>query len=183
MKKITAFILMVLCLTAFNSCSVDSKQEVTVDDAKQAYNDMKGTWRGKVTDENVPVEVTMTFGNEFTLSNLPVPPLLKRFFSGEKLDEALKTAHPANFVAPTLEMMISGDQVFVQMEPTDWSFTVTVGDEDYQVNALLHVVTLYSNNYKTLSASITVQELTCEGTTADLNTNGISYLVDSATRN
>ena len=89
-----------------------------------------------MTDENVPVDVTMTFGNEFTLTNLPVTPLLKRFFSAEQLDEALKTAHPANFVAPTLEMMISGDQVFVQMEPTDWSFTVTVGEGDDYVGRM-----------------------------------------------
>ena len=182
MKNITAFILSVLCLTAFSSCSVDSKQEVTVEDAQQAFNDMKGTWRGKVTDENVPVDVTMTIATDFTLRGLPVTPLLKKFFSGEELDEALKTARPANFVAPTQAMSILGDQVYVQMEPTDWSFTVTVGGEDYQVNALLGVVTLYSNNYKTLSASITVQELTCEGSTADLTTNGISYLVDSATK-
>lgn len=169
-------------LAGLGSCSVDSKKEVTVEDAKQAYNDMKGTWKGRVTDENVPVDVTMTFGNEFTMSNLPVTPLLKRFFSGVELDEALGSAHPVNYVAPTLEMMISGDQVYIQMEPTDWSFTVTVGGEDYQVNALLAVTTLYSNNYKTLSAGVVVQELTCDGKTADLTMNGITYLVDSATK-
>lgn len=182
MKKVVTLMLLVAALMSFNSCSVDSKKEVTVEDARQAYNDMKGTWRGRVSDENVPVDVTMTFGDEFTLSNLPVTPLLKRFFSGEELDEALKSAHPANYVAPTLEMMIAGDQVYVQMEAADWSFTVTVGGEDFQVNALLRVVTLYSNNYRTLSASIEVQELTCDGKTADLTMNGIAYFVDSATR-
>jgi len=183
MKKITAFILSVLCLTAFNSCSVDSKKEVTVVDAQKAYNDMKGTYTGRVTDENVPVEVTMTFATDFTLRGLPVTPLLKRFFSDEELDEALKTARPAAFVAPTSAMQIAGDQVYVWMEPTDWSFEVTVDGKTYRVNALLAVVTLYSNNYKTLSADIMVKELTCEGITADMTNNGISYLVDNANKN
>ena len=183
MMRKTAYLILLLVGLSLGACSVDTKKEVTVEDAQQAYKDVQGTYSGRVTDENVPVDVTMTLAADFTLRNLPVTPLLKRFFSGEELDEALLSAHPANFVAATVAMQILGDQVFVQMEPTDWSFEVSVGGKKYQVNALLAVTTLYSNNYKTLSAAIQVQELTCDGITADLATNGISYLIDSAIKN
>ena len=37
---------MALCLMALTSCGDDSKKEVTVEDAQQAYNDLKGTYVG-----------------------------------------------------------------------------------------------------------------------------------------
>ena len=77
MKKIVTFVLFALCLMALTSCSDDTKKEVTVEDAQQAFNDLKGTYVGYVMDENVRTRVAMTIGQELTVRDLPVTPLLK----------------------------------------------------------------------------------------------------------
>ena len=182
MKKIVTFVLFALCLMALTSCSDDTKKEVTVEDAQQAFNDLKGTYVGYVMDENVRTRVAMTIGQELTVRDLPVTPLLKKFFEDKELTEALKTVKVEKYTASAVNMTILGDRVYVVMEPTDWAFSVTVNGETHQVYALLSAEVMYNNSYKTLSMNVEVKELSCDGTIADLTQNGISYFVDSATK-
>ena len=161
------------------ACSDDSKTEMTEVDAQKAYNDVKGTYKGVVLDENVPTTVYMTIGQDFSIKDLPVTPLLKRFLSGKDLDAAVASVKERVFKAPT---SIMGDLVYITMEPTDWVFTATVGGEKYEVNALISVTVRYSHTYDTLSASIVVDELFCNGQKADLSSNAISWLIDEAAK-
>ena len=140
------------CLMALTSCGDDAKTEVTVEDARQAYNDLKGTYVGYVMDENVRTRVAMSIGQELTVRDLPVTPMLKKFYADKEL------------------------------EPTDWAFTVTVDGKEHQVFALLSVLAVYNSTYKTLSMSIEVKELSCDGLIADLTQNRISYYIDNATK-
>lgn len=186
MKKIVTLL---LCGAMFvglgvmlTACSDDSKTELTEVDAQKAYNDVKGTYKGVVLDENVPTTVYMTIGQDFSIKDLPVTPLLKRFLSGKDLDAAVASVKERVFKAPTSAMSIMGDLVYITMEPTDWLFTATVGGEKYNVSALMSVTVRYSHTYDTLSASIVVDELFCNGQKADLSSNAISWLIDEATK-
>lgn len=186
MKKIVTLL---LCGAMFvglgvmlTACSDDSKTELTEVDAQKAYNDVKGTYKGVVLDENVPTTVYMTIGQDFSIKDLPVTPLLKRFLSGKDLDAAVASVKERVFKAPTSAMSIMGDLVYITMEPTDWLFTATAGNEKYNVSALMSVTVRYSHTYNTLSASIVVDELFCNGQKADLSSNTITWLIDEATK-
>ncbi len=165
-----------------SACSDDSKKELTVVDAQKAYDDIKGTYKGYVLDDNVPTAVYMNVSQNFSIRDLPVTPLLRRFFSGKDLDEAVASVKERVFNAPTLSMSITGDLVYVTMEPTDWTFTATVANEKYNVNVLMSATVLYSHTYNKLSANIVVDELYCNGQKADLSSNTISWLIDEATK-
>ena len=182
MKKIAIFVLLALSLMVMTSCGDDAKTEVTVDDAQQAYNDLKGTYVGYVMDENVRTRVAMSIGQELTVRDLPVTPMLKKFYADKELAEALKTVKLDKYTAPAVTMAIAGNLVYVEMEPTDWAFTVTVDGKEHQVFALLSVLAVYNSTYKTLSMSIEVKELSCDGLIADLTQNRISYYIDNATK-
>ena len=171
MKKIAIFVLLALSLMVMTSCGDDAKTEVTVEDAQQAYNDLKGTYVGYVMDENVRTRVAMSIGQELT-----------EFYADKELAEALKTVKLDKYTAPAVTMAIAGNLVYVEMEPTDWAFTVTVDGKEHQVFALLSVLAVYNSTYKTLSMSIEVKELSCDGLIADLTQNRISYYIDNATK-
>ena len=181
MNKVLSYLLLMLCMS-LAACSDDSKTELTVVDAQKAYNDVKGTYKGVVLDENVPTAVYITIGEEFSIRDLPVTPLLSRFFSGKDLDAAVFSVKERLFKAPTSSMTIERDLVYVTMEPADWIFTATVGDKKYDVDVLMSTTVRYSNTYKTLSASITVEDLYCNGQKADLSSNKITWLIDEATK-
>ena len=181
MRK-TAYYLLLLMGVILTACSVDSESDITVADAQKAYNEAKGTYKGVVMDDNVPATVYMNVDQEFTIRDLPVTPLLKRYLSGEDLDAAVASVKERVFTAPTSSMIISGDLVYVTMEPTDWIFTATAGNEKYDVSALISVVICYSRTYDMLAASIIVEELFCNGQKADLSSNTISWIVDEAIR-
>lgn len=181
MNKIVSYLLLMLCMS-LTACSDDSKTELTVVDAQKAYNDAKGTYKGVVLDENVPTAVYINIGDEFSIRDLPVTPLLSRFFSGKDLDDAVASVKERIFKAPTSSMTIERDLVYVIMEPADWMFTATVGNKKYNVTALMNTTVRYSNTYKTLSASIIVEDLYCNGQKADLSSNKITWLIDEATK-
>ena len=183
MKKIVFMMLLMAGLTGFTSCDVETKKEVTVADAQKAFNDLKGTYVGNVMDNNnVTTRVAVTVGQEFSVRDLPVSVLLNRFFNGMELDEALKTVKVDNFEALITSMTITGDVVYLVMEPNDWSLSVTVGGQTYQVNALMSATVMFNNSFKTLSMNIQVQELSCDGRVIDLTQNGITYFLDSAVK-
>lgn len=181
MRKAIHYILLSLCILLV-ACSNDSKTELTVVDAQKAYNDAIGTYKGYVMDNNIPATVYMTLGQEFSIRNLPVTPLLRHFFSGKELDDAIASVKEKVFKAPTVSMSITGDLVYITMEPTDWTFTATVNNEKYDVSVLMSATVLYSHTYDNLSANIVVNELYCNGQKADLSSNSISWLIDEATK-
>ena len=181
MRKTIHYILLSLCIVLL-ACSDDSKTELTVVDAQKAYNDAKGTYKGYVMDNNIPATVYMTIGQDFSIRDLPVTPLLKRFFSGKELDEAVASVKERIFNAPTLSMSIVGDLVYITMEPTDWTSTATVNNEKYDVSVLMSATVLYSHTYDKISADIVVDELFCNGQKADLTSNTISWLINEATK-
>lgn len=181
MRKSVYYLLLLLGVLMI-ACSDDSKTELTEADAQKAYNDAQGTYKGVVLDENVPTPVYLTIGQDFSIRDLPVTPLLKRFLSGKDLDAAVASVKERVFKAPTSAMSIMGDLVYITMEPTDWVFTATVGGEKYDVNALISVTVRYTHTYDKLSASIVVDELFCNSQKADLSSNAISWLIDEATK-
>ena len=67
------------------------------------------------------------------------------------------------------------------MEPTDLFFHVTVGDKDYQINALTKSE-VYKINGNTISGNLEVTELTCDGTPYNLTKEPVIYYVDLASR-
>ena len=182
MRKSVYGLLLLLGTVLLTACSDDSKTELTQADAQKAYNDAKGTYKGVVLDENVPVAVYMTLAQDFSIRDLPVTPLLRPFLSGKDLDAAVASVKERVFKAPTSSMTISGDLVYITMEPTDWLFTATAGGEKYAVNALMSVTVRYSHSFDRLSASIVVDELFCNGRKADLTSNAITWLIDEATK-
>lgn len=181
MRKTVCYLLLLMSVI-LTACSVDSETDLTVADAQKAYNDAKGSYKGIVMVDNVPATVYMNVDQEFTIRDLPVTPLLRRFLSGEELDAAVASVKERIFKAPTSSMIIIGDLVYVTMEPTDWIFTATAGNEKYDVSALMSVTICYSHTYDNLSASIIVDELFCNGQKADLSSNTISWLIDEALR-
>ena len=181
MNKVISYLLLILCMS-LAACSDDSKTELTVVDAQEAFNDAKGTYKGVVLDRNVPTAVYINIGDEFSIRDLPVTPLLSRFFSGKDLDAAVASVKERLFKAPTSSMTIERDLVYVTMEPTDWIFTTTVGNMKYDINALMSTTVRYSHTFDKLSANIIVEDLYCNGQKADLSSNRITWLIDEATK-
>jgi hypothetical protein len=182
MMKSFRIVFSAMLIMLFMACSDDENREVTVVDAQKAYNEAKGTYAGVVLDENVPVKVNISLGDDLTIRYLPVTPLLSRFFSGSDLDEAVASVKGPTFSAPTVDMALVGNLMYVSMEPTDWMFTAKVGGVEYRVSALLSTTLCYSRAYDKVSVSIGVDELFCEGQKADLSSNSISWLIDEAAR-
>ena len=179
MNKTITYIYLLLSMLLV-ACSDDNKTELTVDDAQKAYNNAKGTYKGYVLDDNIPSAVYLTLGQELSVRDLPVTPLLNKYFSGTELAEAKASVKERIFKIPTVSMAIVGDLVYVFLEPTDWMFTVSVGGKEYNVSALMSATVCYSYSYDMMSASITVDELYCNSKKADLSSNKITWLIDEA---
>ena len=170
-------------LLGLGACDESNNQDVvTVKDAQQAFNSLKGTYVGTVMDNNVPTRASITIGREFSVRDLPIRSLLKDFLSDEEMVEALKTVKGLVYQAPTVSMAMTEDrsQLLLVMEPTDWQFTVTAGGKDYEISALMSAAVVYFLQSEKLSMEIVVQSLSCNGQQADLSLEGISYFIDQA---
>ena len=79
-----------------------------------------------------------------------------------------------------------GDWKFTSIEPaleySDLSFSVPVGGTTYQVTALINTSALMDNMSNSLSISMIVKELLCNGRSVSMGDTPISYLIDSALR-
>lgn len=181
MNKSITYIYLLLSMLLV-ACSDDNKIELTTVDAQKAYNDAIGTYKGYVLDENIPSAVYLTLGQDLMVRDLPVTPLLRKFFSREDLDEAKASVKEHVFKIPTASMTIVGDLVYVYLDPTDWTFTVSVDGNEYTISAMMSATICYSHTYDILSASITVDELYCNSEKADLSSNKITWLIDEAIR-
>ena len=180
--KLFRIVFSAVLIALFTACSDENNREVSVVDAQKAYNEAKGTYAGVVLNENVPVKVNITIGDDLTIKYLPVTPILSRFFSGAELDEAVASVKGPTFSAPTVNMALEGNFMYIWMEPTDWMFTAKAGGVEYRVSALLSSVLCYSRAYGKVSVNVNVDELFCEGQKADLTSNSISWLIDEAAK-
>ena len=95
-EKITYFryVFVLLALFSFWACSDDDPVEINEDTATKIYNDIKGTYEGKVRVGNEMMPVTIVVANdEFTVKRLPLQPILQRIFTDQHaMEEALKSA-------------------------------------------------------------------------------------------
>lgn len=182
MNKLVSYIVLLLCLS-LTACSGNSTEEFTEIDAQNAYDNLKGTYVGNMLVDNVPTSVSVVIGSDFSVRYLPVNSLLSRIFTSDaELQAAIKSAAGVVYNAPTVSIAISGDQLRLSMEPTDLVFNVTVNDHVYTVAALMTATVLYNHSFDTLSLSMTVDELSCNGVTYNLSQDGITYFIDTATR-
>lgn len=164
------------------SCS-ESATEINEKTAQQMYNSIKGTYTGNVMVDNIPQIVYVSIGNDFSVRQLPLKPILQRIFNKEsELTQALTSAKGIIFTAPTDQMTIIQENIHLLMTPTDLAFPVTVNEQTYQVTAMVEAETLvnYSTNELTLNMDVT--ELLCNGKSYDVKTNRINYYIDIANK-
>lgn len=177
--KLAVYSLMMCCVM---SCS-ESATEINEKTAQQMYNSIKGTYVGNVMVDNIPQAVYVSIANDFSVRQLPLKPILQRIFNKEsELTQALASAKGIIFTAPTDQMTIIKENIYLSMVPTDWVFSVTVNDQTYQVTAMTEAEAYvnYSTNILTLNMNVT--ELLCNGKSYDVKTNRINYYIDIANK-
>jgi hypothetical protein len=154
---------------------------MNVNTAQEMYDSMRGTYVGNVMVDNLPQKIYVTIANDFTVKQLPLKPLLQRVFTDEtEMEAALKSAQNVVFTAPTKDMAIVSGNAYLFMEPTDLVFNVTVDGKTKAVSALLESTAYVNRPTDELSLNIDVKELSYDGKSYDLKTNGIKYVMDNA---
>ena len=184
-EKMTYFryVFVLLALFSFWACSDDDPVEINEDTATKIYNDIKGTYEGKVRVSNEMMPVTIVVANdEFTVKRLPLQPILQRIFTDQHaMEEALKSAGEiTTFTAPVTSLRVDTNSSMLIMEPTDLVFSVTVGGERKQVSALIESYASWVRQWGNLSVQMNVVELFCDGQKYSLTDNRVEYLIDSA---
>lgn len=175
MKKIIFLLLLICCF----GCS-ESTTDMNEGTAQQMYNSIKGTYAGNIMVDNIPQSINIALGNDLTVRFLPLRSILGRIFSGGELVEAEKSAGSVAFTIPLDQMMITGENVYLTLVPTDLVFSVIVDNKTYVVSALIGGAVYVDKASGNLSMNLDVTALYCEGTTYDLKNNGINYFVDNA---
>ncbi len=177
------YVFVLLALFSFWACSDDDPVEINEDTATKIYNDIKGTYEGKVRVGNEMMPVTIVVANdEFTVKRLPLQPILQRIFTDQHaMEEALKSAGEiTTFTAPVTSLRVDTNSSMLIMEPTDLVFSVTVGGERKQVSALIESYASWVRQWGNLSVQMNVVELFCDGQKYSLTDNRVEYLIDSA---
>ena len=120
------YVFVLLALFSFWACSDDDPVEINEDTATKIYNDIKGTYEGKVRVGNEMMPVTIVVANdEFTVKRLPLQPILQRIFTDQHaMEEALKSAGEiTTFTAPVTSLRVDTNSSMLIMEPTDLVFS------------------------------------------------------------
>lgn len=178
MRKILLLLLILSCCVG---CSSDEPTQVSNDYAQQLYNSIKGTYIGNVMIDNIPQEVHVIIGNDFTVRRLPLKPVLSRIFTNEaELNEAIRSARDVVFTAQTDNMTVSGTNVLLTMKPSDLLFPVTVGDKKFQIAVRFSTSSYINSATSELSLNMNVTELFCDSHSYEVTTNQINYYVDIA---
>ena len=177
------YVFVLLALFSFCACSDDDPVEINEDTATKIYNDIKGTYEGKVRVGNEMMPVIIVVANdEFTVKRLPLQPILQRIFADQHaMEEALKSAgETTTFTAPVTSLRVDTHSSTLLMEPTDLVFSVIVGGERKQVSALIESYASWVRQWGDLSVQMNVVELFCDGQKYSLTDNRVEYLIDSA---
>ncbi len=179
MKQFVLFIGLLL----FFSCSDSNNESYNTGDAQQVYDQMKGTYQGRILVNNISESVRIEIGSDFAIKYLSTYPILSRIFSDAgDLEAAVNSMEKFEFTANTDQMVIGENYTVLQLKPTDLFFSITVDGISHDI-----IVTFQSNAYRNgrygdLSVSIYASELYCDGKPYDLTNNGISYIIDNATK-
>ncbi len=183
MMKLLRSLVFVLGLLPFCACSDDTSQGYNVDEAQQIFNKMKGTYDGTVMVNNLPSPLQICISSDFTVKGLPTYPVLSRIFndSGE-LEEAVNSMEKVNFTAETDNMIVGGQSTVLTLKPADLVFQVTVGGKKHEVVVSFQTMASRDSRYGNLTVSMLATELYCDGIAYSLKDNGISYLVDNASK-
>lgn len=167
---------------SLSACSSDNAKEPTQENAQDIYNGLKGTYQGSVLVDNIPQSVIITIANDFSVRRLPLKPILSRIFTDESmLNEALSSVRDVTFTASTQNLLVTVYNVCLTMQPTDFIFHVTIGGEDYQINALIKSE-VYKMGSNTISVNLEIAELTCDGKPYNLTNASIIYNIDLASK-
>jgi hypothetical protein len=178
MKKILIYLFGLLCCYA---CSDTTPTDINEETAQHYYDTTKGTYVGNIIVDNIPQKIYITVDNDITIRPVPVKPILSHIFTNDtELEEAVASAGNVVFtVTPNYMAIVSGN-VVMNIEPKDLVFTVTVNQKTYQVSALMDTSVFVNRTTDELSLTMVVQQLSCDGKSYDVTTNGIVYIVDSA---
>jgi hypothetical protein len=162
------------------ACSREAT-EVNNVSAQQMYNEMRGTYVGNIMVDNIPQKVYVTIGDDFTVSQLPLKPILERLITdNSELNEAIESADNTTFTAPTDNMTVSGNYVLLTMTTSDILFTIQVGGQSKQVSAMIASVAEVNTYSKELSLYMEVKDLYYNGQSYDVSKNRITYYLDIA---
>ena len=181
MKLIKSIFVCLLLLCGFNSC--ESGTEINENSGQQIYNDIKGTYVGNIVVDNIPQKTNITISNDFSVSPLPLKPILARIFTNEaELTEALASAKNITLTTPITEMSIIDGFVYLFMKDIEWEANITVNGKMHKILATMEPLIQWNMSKNTLSMNIVVTDLICNSESYDLEENKIIYFVDSATR-
>lgn len=181
MKIIKTLFVCLLLLCGFNSC--ESGTEINENSGQQIYNDIKGTYVGNIVVDNIPQKTNITISNDFSVSPLPLKPILARIFTNEaELTEALASAKNITLTTPITEMSIIDGFVYLFMKDIEWEANITVNGKMHKILATMEPLTQWNMSTKALTINIEVTDLICNSESYDVKVNKISYFVDSATR-
>lgn len=181
MKLIKSIFVCLLLLCGFNSC--ESGTEINENSGQQIYNDIKGTYVGNIVVDNIPQKTNITIGNDFSVTPLPLKPILARIFTNEaELTEALASVKSITLTTPITKMSIIDGFVYLFMQDIEWEANITVNGKMHKILATMEPLTQWNMSTKALTMSIEVTDLICNSESYDLEENRITYFVDSATR-
>ncbi len=181
MKLLKAFAccLLLACLTA---CE-ERVTEINTVTAKELYDKATGTYVGNIMVDNQPRAVSVTIGNDFTVTSLPTKPILKEVFTDNTaLAEALASAAEATFKAPTDNMSVLGNNVLLTMVTSDLVFPVTVGGRTENVEASIAPYAEVNTLSNELSLHMEVKALYYDGHAYDMSDKRITYSIDIANK-
>ena len=181
MKLIKSIFVCLLLLCGLNGC--ESGTEINENSGQQIYNDIKGTYVGNIVVDNIPQKTNITISNDFSVSPLPLKPILARIFTNEaELAEALESVKSITLTTPITEMSIIDGFVYLFMKDIEWEANITVNGKMHKISATMEPLTQWNMSKKTLTINIVVTDLICNSESYDLEENKITYFVDSATR-
>ena len=181
MKIITSISVCLLLLCGLNSC--ESGKEINENSGQQIYNDIKGTYVGNIVVDNIPQKTNITIGNDFSVTPLPLKPILARIFTNEaELTEALASVKSITLTTPITEMSVINGFVYLFMKNIEWEANITVNGKPHKILATMEPLTRWNMSKNTLSMNIEVTDLICNSESYDVKENKITYFVDSATR-
>ena len=181
MKLIKSIFVCLLLLCGLNSC--ESGTEINENSGQQIYNDIKGTYVGNIVIDNIPQKTNITISNDFSVTPLPLKPILARIFTNEaELNEALASAKSITLTTPITGMSVIDGFVYLFMKDIEWEANITVNGKMHKILATMEPLTQWNMSTNALTINIVVTDLICNSESYDLKENKITYFVDSATR-
>ena len=181
MKLVKSLFVCLLLLCGLNGC--ESGTEINENSGQQIYNDIKGTYVGNIVIDNIPQKTKITISDDFSVTPLPLKPILARIFTNEaELTEALASVKNITLTTPITEMSVINGLVYLFMNDIEWEANITVNGKMHTILATMEPLTQWNMSINTLTMSIEVTDLICNSESYNVKENKIIYFVDSATK-